>query len=155
MTIRSLLTMLTIFFTTGMLLFASCSRYDGTHAEFMDKKYDKIIRYFTKNLDLDENQQTLFTDAAKSLKDLEKTFHGSPTIREEMYSEFRKNTINKSKVNDFIKEKVASFEENSIVIVDKLAIFQESLTTEQREKFITILEKYDNKSRHYRWKIGL
>ncbi len=154
MNIRTFITTFTIILATG-LLFASCSRYDGSHSDFADKKFEKVISYFTKKLDLNENQQALFANAANSLKELETTFHGSPTIREEIYNEFRNNEINKKNLTIFVEDKVKDFNDRSNAVIDELTKFHDSLTPEQRDTYISIIEKYDKKSRHYRWKIGL
>ena len=149
----------TVFFVliiSGLLLFTGCSRWqDDQYGEFLDKKYDKVVSYFTKKLDLDAKQKGLLAKAADQLKDLEQAFIGPPTIRDTMYDQFAGENIDKGKMNTIIKEKVAAFDQKSTVVVDRLAAFQQSLTPEQRDKFVKILKKFDRKTRHYRWRMGL
>ena len=121
----------------------------------LDKKYDKVVSYFTKKLDLDANQKVLLNNAAKQLKDLELAFYGPPTIRDEMYDQLAGENIDKLKINTLIKEKVTVFDAKSALIVDRLAAFHKSMSAEQREKFVKILKKYDHKTRYYRWRMGL
>lgn len=149
----------TVFFVLifgGLLLFNGCSRWqDDQYGEFLDKKYDKVVSYFTKKLDLDANQKGLLTKAADQLKDLEQAFIGPPTIRDEMYDQFAGENIDKVKMNTIIKEKVTIFDQKSTVVVDRLASFQQSLSPEQRDKFVKILKKFDHKTRPFRWRMGL
>ena len=139
-----------------LLLFTGCSSWqDDQYGEFLDNKYDKVVGYFTAKLDLDENQKGLLIKAADQLKDMEETFIGPPTIRDEMYDQFAGENIDKVKINTLIKEKVIAFDQKSTVIVDRLAAFQQSLSPEQRKKFVKILKKFDHKNRPYRWRMGL
>lgn len=150
---------ITVFFVlifSGLLLFTGCNRWqDDQYGEFLDKKYDKAVSYFTGKLDLDETQKSLLTKAADQLKDLEQTFIGPPTIRDAMYDQFAGENIDKVKMKAIIKEKVSAFDQKSTVIVDRLAAFQQSLSPEQRDKFVKILKKFDHRTRSYRWRMGL
>jgi len=138
-----------------MLLMVGCGPRVENYNEFLDIKYDKAVSYFTKKLELNDTQHALLVKASDRLKALELEFYGSPTIREEMYTELRKDHIDKTRLNNVIKEKVAAFDNISTTIVDELAAFQASLSPEQREKFVAILEKFDRKTRYHRWRIGL
>lgn len=148
-----LLTVLSLF---GLLLFSGCAhRYVGDYDVYLDKKYEKVEGYFAKKLDLDENQKALLVAATAELKKLELAFYGPPTIRDEVYEEFGKENLDKAKLNNIVKEKIDSITVQSDDLIDRLAEFQKALTPEQREKLIKILKKFDNKSRHVRWRIGL
>ena len=147
---------LLFFVCSGFLLIAGCSRWhDDQYGAFLDKKYEKAVSYFTKKLDLDANQKVLLRNAANQLKDLEQSFYGPPTIRDEMYDQLAGASIDQTKMNSIIKEKVSTFDQKSSLIVERVTAFQQSLSPEQREKFVYILKKFDRKTRHYRWRLGL
>jgi Spy/CpxP family protein refolding chaperone len=133
---------------TGSLIIAGCGRH-RFHRASPEKKAEWVVKKITKELDLDEQQQTKLNQIKTELLDKHKDFKG---MHGELFSELRdqisSSQIDQDKLNTLFMEKEDQFREMHTFAISKFAEFHSMLTPEQRNKLVEHMDKFKEKCTH-------
>ncbi len=134
---------------TGILIIAGCARHQFYRAS-PEKKAEMIVKKITKELDLNEQQQTKLNQIKTDLLNKHTELHvtGGEFI-DEIRSQISFSQIDQDKLNAIFKEKEDQFREMRTFAISKLAEFHAMLTPEQRGKLIEHMDKFKNCCPHH------
>ena len=126
----------------GILIIAGCARH-RFHKASPEKKVEMIVKKITKELDLDEQQQTKLNQIKTELLDKHKAFHETRSeFVDEIRSQISSSQIDQDKLNAMFTEKEDQFKEMRTFAISKFAEFHAVLTPEQRSKLVEHMDKF-------------
>lgn len=132
-----------------ILIIAGCARHRFYKAS-PEKKVEIIIKKITKELNLDEQQQTKLNQIKKELLSKHKAFHGMHSeFTEEMRAQISSSQIDQDKLNALFTEKEDQFSEMRTFAINKFAEFHAMLTPEQRIKLVEHMDKFKERCSHH------
>ena len=117
--------------------FSACRRHSHSHkAEFM-------VDYITETLDLNENQQEQLNQIKDELMAEAKEMHANKeSMHAELVAQLRSEEIDQAFVRARIAEHRAKMDLIIDLLVDRIAEFHRTLTSEQKEKLVAKLETF-------------
>lgn len=123
----------------GIVAYAGSSHYD------QQREAQWVVNIISMKMDLD-NEQTQRLEAVKDEIILQHNLHltDRQATFDRVLNEIKKPTVDPAFFQDLIEQQKQKIDQISPAIIDKLALFHQSLTVEQKDRAIELLKRMKN-----------
>ncbi|MBW2573613.1 MAG: Spy/CpxP family protein refolding chaperone [Deltaproteobacteria bacterium] len=139
-----------VYFTISLLMLTGCYRHnDRWHSS--EKNSDRLTNYIAKELELNEGQKTELNMTITNLMTKREEILKDNLLRDEIFNQLSSEKINEASLSAIISIQMKEIEVLAKSFVINLTEFHRTLTPEQKKKFASLMEMYqDRGSKHRR-----
>ncbi len=139
---------LIILLIAGVFTFAGCSRHHERHSG--GHKTERVLSYAADKLDLNDSQRVQLKETLSSMEQSRQDMHDDGSLREAVVKELSNERIDTVRLEALVTEHMDRIEETIKGHLSEIAELHASLTPEQRERLVEVIEDHsaDGRSRH-------
>jgi len=129
----------------GVFTFVGCNRYHDRHSA--GHKTDRVVGYVSDKLDLTDAQKVEFEKTATSMLQSRQEMHNDGSLREAVVKELSKERIDTVRLEALVTKHIDRIEETIKGHLSEIAELHASLTPEQRERLVEVIEEHNDGGR--------
>jgi len=126
----------------------ACSKH-GDWGMTPEEKVEFVTERVTKKLNLDSQQQQRFTELAETVAQI---MHDARAARQQHVDEIgellQDPSFNQARMMEMVQQKTQLVNEKAPLVISSLAIFLDSLNTEQKQQLQDFLQHHRHHHRH-------
>jgi len=127
-------------FIVTLVTLAACNNYHNP-----ENKAEYIVHKISSHLNLREDQITKLNDVKDEIMQHQQEHKANKiNFMDNLIVEIQKPSIDREFFSNIIEQHKTNLEQIIPPIVDKIVLFHESLTSEQKEDVVSMLEKFKN-----------
>ncbi|MFK8138015.1 MAG: Spy/CpxP family protein refolding chaperone [Bdellovibrionales bacterium] len=129
---------------------SSCLALTACHSS-PEERAKKISKKITKKLDLNEDQQKkLKVLSDKAIAILQRRYNGANTNISEIKKMIISDRLDKKALDSMLENRKLNMQKNYDEMIDLVIEFHASLNSDQKQKSIKFIEKFEKKMKRYR-----
>ena len=123
----------------GVFAFAGCSRHHERHSG--GHKSERVLSYVSDELDLSDSQRAQLKETVSSMEQSREEMHNDSSLKEAFIKELSKERLDTARLDSLVMGHMDKIEDLLKGHVSDIVELHASLTTEQRERLVDVMQK--------------